>query len=223
MLCRSQQYTLLLLLVMTASIIICASDQNKDQEARIEVMNQIAHTFSSQGYTCLYAQSRNIYAANITSDVKAGPATSCPFCTEIAAENDEMYFILKRGRNMVVTLNPYPYIAGHMMVIPYAHKGQLRELTQEARAEWAELVTLATSALKDAYDCPGVQMGSNFGECAGASIPGHLHTHVIPTSKGHQAFINILGNTVVITKDLPTVYKELKPYFEEESNDQTAS
>ena len=214
-----QQHTVLLVLVITASMI--ASDQDPDPAtmARVAVMEQIAEAFGNQGHACLYAPSRDLFAKKIMPGVKPGPSSSCPFCTEIAAEDDANYFILKRGKHTIISLNPFPYIQGHMLVMPITHKARLRDLTQEERDEWGEYITLAVSALEDAYHCPGAQIGSNFGRCAGASIPGHLHTHIIPATEGHWAFINILGNTVVLTKDLPTMYKELKPYFEEKSDD----
>ena len=60
--------------------------------------------------------------------IKSGEAktptaeSGCVFCSILASSaSDEEKFILHRAGHNFVILNIYPYISGHLMVIPYKH------------------------------------------------------------------------------------------------------
>ena len=68
----------------------------------------------------------------------------CVFCL-IAQhpEDDETNFVLHRAQHAFVVLNLYPYISGHLMVVPYLHTGEFDSLAKEISDELMDLTTRA--------------------------------------------------------------------------------
>ena len=54
----------------------------------------------------------------------------------------------------------------------------------------------------------------NIGEGSGASIPKHLHFHVVPRWKSDTSFMPVVGSTKVVAQGLYDTYDQLKPFFE---------
>lgn len=138
----------------------------------------------------------------------------CAFCSCIAENNDPKHFILKRYTHCLVMMNLYPYNAGHLLVIPYAHAGTLEELTKETRTEIMEVTTLSNTILKNTLKAEGINIGLNIGgKVAGGSIPEHLHMHVLPRWAGDTNFLSTLAETKQISANLPELYAQLKDAF----------
>jgi len=162
----------------------------------------------------LYAPWRSHYAKSIMAGKHAdAAANTCDFCTQLAANNDEKYFILKRFNHSFVCLNLYPYNAGHLLVLPLTHTATLHQLTPEARTEIMEVVSLSTQIAEQVLQCNGINVGINLGKAAGAGIPHHLHVHVLPRFNGDTNFMPILSDTKLISFDLQELYTKLKPAF----------
>lgn len=138
----------------------------------------------------------------------------CLFCT-LPAEgpaHDEKNLIVHRGDACYVILNKYPYSPGHLMVIPFAHGDDLKEMTAVA----TELFTLAeksTAALKKVMGPHGFNLGVNLGKAAGAGIPGHGHLHVVPRWEGDANFLAVVADTRVISEGIAETWRRLKPHF----------
>jgi len=73
----------------------------------------------------LYAPWRNAYVTQASDNKKINTNTpkpsgpdDCVFCKQVAANDDDKYFILKRYEHCFVMMNLYPYNAGHLMVLP---------------------------------------------------------------------------------------------------------
>ena len=169
----------------------------------------------------LYAPWRNGYVTQATDDKKTreqngGSLTpdDCIFCKQVAANDDEKYFILKRYKHCFVMMNLYPYNAGHLMVLPYEHKGWLDELSAEGRGEIMEAINSALIISKDVLYNEGFNVGINLGSAGGGGIPGHLHVHTVPRWRGDTAFLEVLGETALISNDLNKVFSDLKKAFE---------
>jgi ATP adenylyltransferase len=102
------------------------------------------------------------------------------------------------GREVYVLLNAYPYANGHAMVAPYAHVGDLTEISDEAASEAMRAVQLVIRALRATYAPAGFNVGANLGSAAGAGHADHLHLHVVPRWSGDTNFMATTGDTRVI-------------------------
>ena len=165
----------------------------------------------------LYAPWRETYAQDISTAAhgkETAQQEDCVFCT-IAhqPEQDAQNFVLKRYKYCFIILNRYPYNAGHVLIIPYSHTRNLHELGLPAQQELIGLISLTTKILEQALTCEGFNVGINMGKAAGAGIPAHLHTHVLPRWIGDTNFLPALAQTKAISFDLPTLYAKLLPHF----------
>lgn len=160
----------------------------------------------------LYAPWRSKYVKELgkSDDTKA---ENCIFCNNITEQQDEKNFILKRFMHHVVMLNKYPYNAGHLMIIPFAHKPSLEDFSMEQRSELIELTTMCATTLKKILKAEGINIGINLGKIAGAGMPAHLHLHVLPRWQGDTNFLPLLAETKQISVDLESIYNQLKNCF----------
>lgn len=134
----------------------------------------------------------------------------CVFC-KCSIRCDE--FIVFTGKTCFVMLNRYPYVGGHLMIIPERHLGDIAELTSEEREEIFTLLDISVKVLKDAMSPHGFNIGMNLGKAAGAGIAEHIHVHVIPRWEGDTNFMSVVGNVRVIPEDLATTASRLAPLF----------
>lgn len=142
--------------------------------------------------------------------VTAGVAPEgCIFCAMAASSDDVASLVIHRARHNFVVLNRYPYTSGHLMIVPYAHASTLGETPAEALAELILLAQRAEVNLRAAYRCPGLNMGFNIGECAGAGVAQHVHFHVLPRWPGDANFMTAVGETRVMPEDLSESYRKL--------------
>jgi len=124
-------------------------------------------------------------------------ADACPFC-EIPKMSDADGLIVARGEQVYAVLNLYPYNSGHLMVVPYRHVADFTELTEPETAELAEFTKRSMTALRDASQAQGFNIGMNMGSVAGAGIAAHLHQHVVPRWGGDANYMPIVGHTKVL-------------------------
>jgi len=110
-------------------------------------------------------------------------------------------------------LNLYPYITGHLMVVPYLHASELDSLAKEITDEMMDLTKRAQSALREAYSPSGFNMGMNLGAAAGAGIADHLHIHFLPRWSGDTNFMTTVGESRVIPEALEVTYAKLRQRF----------
>lgn len=138
----------------------------------------------------------------------------CVFC-RIAAEpdHDERNFVLHRAEHAFVVLNLYPYITGHLMVVPYLHTSELDAVAKEVTDEMMDLTKRAQTALREVYSPSGFNMGMNLGSAAGAGIADHLHIHLLPRWTGDTNFMTTVGESRVIPEALEMTYAKLREKF----------
>lgn len=137
----------------------------------------------------------------------------CVFCRMLADVHDEDHLILHRSDSCFIVLNRYPYTSGHLMVVPNQHVSSLEECPDDALQSMILLAKKLESQLREVYRCPGLNMGFNIGECAGAGIAQHLHFHILPRWPGDANFMTAVGETRVLPEDLATTYSRLKPFW----------
>jgi ATP adenylyltransferase len=140
----------------------------------------------------------------------AGTESGCIFCDALAAGDDAATGIVLRGSRAFVILNRYPYTTGHVMVVPYAHGGELKDCAAETLAEIMQLAQRMQLAIESAYHPQGYNLGMNLGRSAGAGVAGHLHMHVLPRWSGDSNFMTTVAETRVQPEELPTTYEKLR-------------
>lgn len=139
---------------------------------------------------------------------------ACPFCAQIAEADDARYFILKRTANFIVMLNFFPYSKGHLLIIPYVHIKDLKELSYTAQTELTRLSIESMDILKTNLHNDSFNIGMNLGPHSGASIPDHIHLQIIPRyEKEGLGFVQTVGQSSVISWDLKQLYEQLLPAF----------
>ncbi len=164
----------------------------------------------------LYAPWRQDYVTGMTgkSDKKNKTKDDCVFCSQFKiVEEDDKHFIIKRFKYCVVMMNYYPYNAGHLMILPFEHKGDLSELSASVRAEMMEALNICVQVIGKVMNAEGFNIGINLGVAGGGGIPSHLHIHVLPRWKGDTNFLETIGQTKLISSDFVRVFKDLKEGF----------
>ncbi len=139
-----------------------------------------------------------------------GDDDACFFCQyRDKPENDRQNHVLWRSDNAFVMLNRFPYTNGHLLIAPLAHKADLNDLPpDEMQAIWLQ-TREAKNLLTAAVAPHGFNIGINFGRCAGAGVPGHLHIHVVPRWNGDTNFMAVLGDVRVVPQSLDALYGKL--------------
>ncbi|HKV37249.1 MAG TPA: HIT domain-containing protein [Pyrinomonadaceae bacterium] len=149
----------------------------------------------------------------IASGVDA-QAEGCVFC-RIAADpdSDASNFVLHRGEHAFALLNLYPYITGHLMIVPYLHTSELDAVPKEITDEMMDLAKRSQTALRNVYSPSGFNLGMNLGSAAGAGIADHIHIHVLPRWSGDTNFMTTVGESRVIPEALEVTYQKLLEKF----------
>ena len=161
----------------------------------------------------LWTPWRYNYIKGESGEKSGGGGSSCIFCVLRDASDDERAFILHRASHNYIVLNIYPYISGHLLIVPYEHTAELDAAKQETTHEMIDLARRCQTALREAYQPHGFNLGMNLGRSAGAGVADHLHLHVMPRWTGDANFMSTVGETRVIPEDLTMTYSKLRGRF----------
>ncbi|MEJ2703709.1 MAG: HIT domain-containing protein [Sedimentisphaerales bacterium] len=135
----------------------------------------------------------------------------CFICRNLRTpDQDDKNLVLWRTDKSLVVLNRFPYNNGHLLIAPARHIPDLTEVDDEEALELIKLIREAQKALSLAIKPHGFNVGMNFGRCAGAGLPGHLHIHVVPRWSGDTNFMAVCGGTDVISQSLTELLDLLK-------------
>lgn len=132
--------------------------------------------------------------------------------------SDETCNIVHRGRRVFALMNAFPYISGHMMVLPYRQLATLEDLDADEHAELWSTVTDAVRAVKLAYQPGGVNVGVNLGQAAGGSVNEHLHVHVLPRWSGDGNFMTSVANARTLPEALEVSAAKLRAAWPDTGN-----
>ena len=161
----------------------------------------------------LYTPWRYDYIKGASGE-KSGSGQPCIFCTlRDRVEEDEKYFVVHRARRNYIVLNIYPYISGHLMIVPFEHAADLFAISKETSDELMDLAKRAQAVLGEIYHPHGFNLGMNLGQAAGAGVADHIHLHVMPRWTGDANFMTTVGETRVIPEDLRATYDKLRGRF----------
>ncbi|HET6427351.1 MAG TPA: HIT domain-containing protein [Phycisphaerae bacterium] len=160
---------------------------------------------------------RNIHAPwRIEYIESLGNDDGCFLCNARQQEGkDEENLLLWRTDRCIVVMNKFPYTAGHLLVAPAAHVGNLADLAGDVLVEIMELTRDGTVLLTETIGAEGFNVGMNVGRCAGAGLPGHLHLHVVPRWQADTNFMAVLGDVRVIPESLSRLRRKLLAKAEE--------
>ena len=64
----------------------------------------------------------------------------CIFCKRLKEKDSVKNLIVYRGQKALVILNKFPNNAGHTMIVPTRHVGQIEKLKADEAAEFFELL-----------------------------------------------------------------------------------
>ncbi len=134
----------------------------------------------------------------------------CIFCDALALGDDAKALIVHRGKKTFVILNRFPYTTGHVMIVPFAHLGELSRCDAETVAEMMHIAQRVQAALAAVYKPEGYNLGMNLGRCAGAGVTGHLHLHLLPRWSGDTNFMTAVGESRVEPENLQVTYEKLR-------------
>ncbi len=137
----------------------------------------------------------------------------CLFCKRLKEKDSVKNLIVYRGKKALVILNKFPYNAGHTMIVPTRHVGQIEKLRADEAAEFFELLQKTVAIIKKVLKPTSMNLGMNLGKASGAGVPGHLHMHIVPRWTGDTNFMPIIGKTKVISLPLDPIYKKLRKEF----------
>ena len=137
----------------------------------------------------------------------------CVLCLRSRTKHPDGELVLAQSKYSFVILNKYPYISGHLMVVPKRHTAKLEDLSAPEGADLFCLLQKTVKRLKKSFKPHGLNLGLNLGRSAGAGLTGHLHFHVVPRWNGDTNFMPIIGETKVISEDLKKTATKLAPYF----------
>lgn len=142
--------------------------------------------------------------------IKSEKSDGCVFC-KCSVRCEE--YVIYEGKTSFVMLNRYPYVNGHLMIIPFRHIDKIEDLTSEEKMEIFSLLDATVRVLKEAMNPGGFNIGINVGKAAGAGVEEHIHVHVIPRWEGDTNFMSVINNVRVIPEDIQTTAAKLIPLF----------
>jgi ATP adenylyltransferase len=146
-----------------------------------------------------------------------GQSDGCFLCRDVAhPELDAENLVVWRTARSLVVLNRFPYNNGHLLIAPSRHIATLEETSEDEMLELLKLVREAQRALSLAIRPVGFNVGLNFGRCAGAGLPGHMHIHVVPRWEGDTNFMGVCSDTRVISQSMLDLWEELKQVSEKQ-------
>lgn len=166
----------------------------------------------------LYAPWRQSYSTRLKKEKLNPHSYTCPFCVQSQENFDEAHFIIKRYKYNYLCMNKHPYNAGHLLVIPYEHQGDLTLFPIDTLTELMQITQEALFALRTICNTSAFNTGLNMGKEAGGSIPDHLHMHILPRFGSDTGFLSVLAHTKVISTDIMQVYRQLKKLLNEPHN-----
>jgi ATP adenylyltransferase len=155
---------------------------------------------------------KNLWAPWRMTYIKAlGKEGECFICANAAKpQEDQANLVLWRTDKSLVMFNKFPYNNGHMLIAPVRHIAGMEEAGDDELLELTKLIREVQAVLSEAVRPNGFNVGMNFGRCAGAGLPGHMHIHVVPRWDGDTNFMAVTGGTDIISQGLDELYGELK-------------
>jgi diadenosine tetraphosphate (Ap4A) HIT family hydrolase len=108
--------------------------------------------------------------------------TKCPFC-----DLKDKYILAESGK-VVLTMNLFPYIDGHLMVIPRKHVEKFADLSKKDWSDIHVLLDLGIEAIRGVTKIQDINILYREGSHASGSSLKHLHIHIIPITSDFMKY-----------------------------------
>ncbi len=128
---------------------------------------------------------------------------------------DHETYTVARFQECFAILNRYPYNAGHLMIAPNEHCGDLHALPAVVYQDMMNAVRIAERVLTQTLRCHGMNIGINLGQSAGAGVPGHLHIHLVPRWNGDANFMPVIADIRMISSAMEDMYEQIRKGFQQ--------
>src|SRR5271154_6797207 len=126
---------------------------------------------------------------------KPAPGSASLFRRIAESSDDAANYVVVRERTCFGMLNCYPYVGGHVLVVPYKAVPDLNGLTEEELCDLMKLTRRCQNALTRVMRPDGFNIGINLGATAGAGITDHVHIHIVPRWNGDTNFMAVIAGT----------------------------
>lgn len=130
---------------------------------------------------------------------------NCIFCKILAGEIPSTAVYEDDDFKAILDVNPAA--RGHVIILPNKHAADIYELSDEDASKIMVVAKKIAGAVKQAFQCDGVNILQNNGEAAGQTV-FHLHVHVIPRFKNDT--VNIGWKPGDMPEDMDVIANEIK-------------
>jgi len=156
----------------------------------------------------LWAPWRMDYIRSLNEEADGGGCFLCRYAQTPDRDGDNL--VVWRGDTCLTVFNRFPYSNGHLLTAPLAHRAELDDLNDATLDELIRQVRDARRLLAETTGAQGFNIGMNFGRCAGAGLPGHLHVHTVPRWEGDTNFMAVVGDARVISQSIDALREEMR-------------
>jgi len=158
---------------------------------------------------------KNLFVPNKMEYVRGKkPNVECILCSILKGDPEVIELLVYRTDLFGVTVNLYPYNAGHVMIFPIRHIIDPREYINSEILEINELQNVTLNILQSLYTPMGFNIGYNLGLTSGQSIP-HLHLHIVPRYPNEVGFMDIIGGAKIVVENPVDTKNKVKKAFED--------
>lgn len=112
----------------------------------------------------------------------------CQLCVEFEIKEN----VIMEYKFCFLMFNRYPYLPGHLMLVPKRSVATLFDLNENEKSEiivkLSEIQEKLLNCLKELH-VTSTNIGINTGVHSGGSIPQHLHIHIVPRRSNDMNFM----------------------------------
>lgn len=163
----------------------------------------------------LWSPWRSQYIESFSDTTKKSACFLCD--AALHPEEDEAQLVVARREHCFVIMNRYPYNAGHLLVAPYIHTGNLAALNSDILSCIMHTIGECSQVLTDVFKPDGMNIGANLGRAAGAGLPDHIHFHLVPRWNGDTSFMATFADIKVISSAMEDTRGKLIQAFAQRS------
>jgi ATP adenylyltransferase len=158
---------------------------------------------------------RYLFNTNKLKYVKGDkPLVDCILCALRDNQPEVVNLEITRRDDFIISVNLYPFNAGHIMIFPSRHIEDIHEITDQEALVLHRLLCDSLRIIQNEFKPDGFNVGYNLGRNSGASIT-HLHMHVVPRYGNEVGFLDVLAGTRVVVADPVDVRDRLRKGFEQ--------